>query len=96
MTDEGEETTTKRRRQSEAEQEGKPGEKKKGQPGPCANQDGENAENGQDETTRKHTAWEDIGIVEYNPKATEWECRFEDCNSKMATERIPQRRKRTP
>ena len=36
---------------------------------------------------RKHATWGDIGIAEYNPQATKWECRFEHCQQEMDTEK---------
>ena len=37
---------------------------------------------------RKHTTWGDIGIGEYSPKTTKWECRFEYGQREMVTESL--------
>ena len=37
---------------------------------------------------RQNTAMEDIGLTEYNPQTTKWECRLEHCKHEMNSERL--------
>ena len=60
----------------------------KSQPGPCANQTVGEMGKRQDGPRRKYTTWESIGLVEYNPQTTKWECRFEHCQREMIKERL--------
>ena len=51
-------------------------------PRPAAEEDAQ-----QKDQERKHTTWEDIGLVEYNTHTTNWECRFGHCQQEMDTEK---------
>ena len=61
---------------------------RKSQPGPCANQEETETTDQQEGTDRRHAAWEDIGIAEYNPQTTKWECRFGDFQHELISGRL--------
>ena len=48
-------------------------------------------------TKRKHTTWEDVGLIEYNPQTARWECRFGHCRHiASAKQPLYQRRNKDP
>ena len=57
------------------------------QPGPRTEKTKEDAEQKQGRR-RHHATWEDIGLVEYNPKTTKCGCRIQQCQRAMITQRL--------